>query len=88
MDLRELVKTISTTIPEFTYHNSVAYEVSLETEYLVISYNKDGVIGIDCKKRIKITTDFIEDVVKVLESILNNEIQSNESSWYEEQRYY
>lgn len=88
MQLRELVKTISTTVPEFTYHNSIAYEISLETEHLVISYNKDGVVGIDCKKRIKITTDFIEDVVKVLESMLNNEIESNETNWYEEQRYY
>ena len=87
MQLRELVKTISTTIPEFTYCNSIAYEVSLETEHLIISYSKDGVVGIDCKKKIKITTDFIEDVVKLLENMLNNEQERNKTDWYEEQRY-
>lgn len=86
--LKELVKEFKTVLPTYEYVNGVAYEVFLENDFIEISLDRDGVISLACKLKIDITTDFIDDMYKVLEDLLDNEIESNKTSYYKYKYYY
>lgn len=80
---KKIIRDVSTSPPVFTYNNSISYEITVDTEYITVNYDKNGTIGIDSKINFDITTDFISDLIKVLDRMLTNELSSNKSAWFD-----
>jgi len=82
-DLR-LYETIATTIPTFEYLNGVAYEININADDIELSLNRNGTLGLQCKKKMKLTTELISSIMDILEDRLNKEVDNNKLNWYYE----
>jgi len=82
MENLKLYETIATALPTFEYINGIAYEISVNADDIELSLNKSGTLGLQCKKKMKLTTELISSIMDVLEDRLNKEINNNKMSWY------
>lgn len=82
MNTIKIFNEISVSLPEYTYIDSIAYEITVNSGNLRITLDKNGVLSISPNKKTKIDTDFISMVYNFLEEQLDNEINKNKTSWY------
>lgn len=88
MEYKDFLYNVSVSVPEFLYNNGIAYEMIVETEELILSLTRSGVLSIEGAKDMIINTDFIEDLMKILEERLDKEIERNKVDWYNLKYYY
>ena len=80
----KLYETIATTIPTFEYINGVAYEITIDADNVQLSLDRNGVLGLQCKKKMKLSTEIISSIMNILEKRLSKEIDKNKLNWYYE----
>lgn len=80
----KLYETIATTIPAFEYINGVAYEITIDTDNMQLSLDRNGTLGLQCKKKMELSTELISSIMNILEKRLNKEVDKNKLNWYYE----
>jgi hypothetical protein len=80
----KLYETIATTIPTFEYINGIAYEITIDVDNVQLSLNRNGTLGLQCKKKMQLSTEIISSIMNILEQRLNKEVDKNKLNWYYE----
>ncbi len=80
----KLYETIATTIPTFEYINGVAYEITIDADNMQLSLDRNGTLGLQCKKKMELSTELISSIMNILEQRLNKEVDKNKLNWYYE----
>lgn len=80
----KLYETIATTIPTFDYINGIAYEITIDVDNVQLSLNRNGTLGLQCKKKMELSTEIISSIMNILEQRLNKEVDKNKLNWYYE----
>ena len=80
----KLYETIATTIPTFEYINGVAYEITIDADNMQLSLDRNGTLGLQCKKKKELSTELISSIMNILEQRLNKEVDKNKLNWYYE----
>jgi hypothetical protein len=88
MENKDILDKISITVPEFLYNNSIAYEITVETDEVLLSLTRNGTLSIQGAKKMQLSTEFISEVMILLEERLDKEIERNKVDWYNLKYYY
>lgn len=80
--MKDLHTELRLCVPEFSYDNGIAYEVSISAGEITFTFTDKQELSIYSLDKCELTNDFISAVMELMDIRLEEEINSNKLSWY------
>ena len=81
MNEKEMMHELQLCIPEFGYDNGIAYEICMSVETITFTFTDTQELSIYSIGQCELTTKFVDWVMDIMESKLDDEVSNNKLNW-------